>query len=100
MEERPKTSRGKAHPSPEEFFDYVIPSPDRKLSITNDHYEATDKTESYDGQQNIRSAGRTPHRPESIVAEFKLRLDSNQTQNNEKRIRVLGCWLFGSALRL
>lgn len=25
--ERPKTSRGKQHPSPEEFTDYVIPSP-------------------------------------------------------------------------
>lgn len=24
---RPKTSRGKSHPSPDEFFDYVVPSP-------------------------------------------------------------------------
>jgi hypothetical protein len=24
---RPKTSRGKSHPSPDEFFDYIIPSP-------------------------------------------------------------------------
>ena len=25
--QRPKTSRGKPHPSPDDFFDYVVPSP-------------------------------------------------------------------------
>lgn len=29
---RPKTSRGTSHPSPDAFFDYVIPSPVSKLS--------------------------------------------------------------------
>ena len=30
---RPTTSRGKARPSPEEFFDYVVPSPDRNAAL-------------------------------------------------------------------
>lgn len=30
---RPKTSRGKPHPSPDEFFDYVVPSPDSKSCV-------------------------------------------------------------------
>ncbi len=99
MEERPKTSRGKAHPSPEEFFDYVIPSPERKLSITNNQRDL-DNSQKYNARQNVRSAGRTPFRPESVSAEFQLRLNSVPTQNTDKRTRVLGCWLFGSVLRL
>jgi hypothetical protein len=35
MSERPKTSRGKQHPSPDEFASYVVPSPtyDRNRDI-------------------------------------------------------------------
>ena len=34
--ERPKTSRHKQHPTPDEFTDYVIPSPDRGLPRASD----------------------------------------------------------------
>lgn len=32
---RPTTSRGKPHPSPNEFFDYVVPSPVCKSTMSN-----------------------------------------------------------------
>jgi hypothetical protein len=35
--ERPKTSRGKQHPSPDEFTDYVVPSPMARRRLASDY---------------------------------------------------------------
>ncbi len=106
MYNRPKTSRGKAHPSPDEFFDYVVPSPIKRTPKMSEDDHSLLNSRNYHPQDprefNRRSAGRTPHHPESISVEcklsnFELELDVN---NEDKQIRILACWLFGSALKL
>lgn len=81
--DRPKTSRGKAHPSPDEFFDYVVPSP-----------------------QQEKQGKKQDKKPKVVFFNEKVAL-SSQTDDevlNEAakrdQIRMLGCWLFGSALRV
>jgi hypothetical protein len=114
---RPKTSRGKAHPSPDEFYDYVVPSPEKfpVLSQIQSNKILNSKKSVIESKplftsQDLRSAGRTPYRPESISAELQFQLcegDDNFSKiivsdeiTHEKHCRMLGCWLFGSALRL
>jgi len=68
---RPKTSRGKAHPSPDEFFDYVIPSPVKVKS----------------GAINVNSVTHLSDVQRDAI-------------NKKEQLRMLGCWLFGSALKI
>ena len=72
---RPKTSRGTSRPSPDEFASYVVPSPNR-----DDPYAVT--TSEVHGN-NIDSERR---------ALFTHML-------SEKDVYI-GCWLFGSLLRV
>jgi hypothetical protein len=121
---RPKTSRGKAHPSPDEFFDYVVPSPEKfpvlalnaknKQKNKNKNSSKGKKSEieskPFFSSQDLRSAGRTPYRPESVSAELQFQLNEEEDTfskiivgdeiTHEKHCRMLGCWLFGTALRL
>jgi len=103
---RPTTSRGKAHPSPDEFFDYVIPSPVKASARP----ESCTVNKKYDfplqSSHCIRSAGRTPFHPESISQEFQLSSNFNLQVINEnegrteQEVRMLACWLFGCALKV
>lgn len=167
---RPTTSRGKSHPSPDEFYDYVIPSPEpscrgtervvlRRTSSsesTNSENKGEDDNESdsdmiymdfelenspvenvnvisarptsapsgdhhsfanssYKQKQvaNLRVGGGegiNESKPTSIddtlendrrsVAEDNTNLSNEEVEALERKIRVLGCWLFGSALRI
>jgi len=152
---RPKTSRGKSHPSPDEFFDYVVPSPpatkyaDRIIfdpsaeSVgTNandistelgeaDTQDGTDISGNYD-MLDLNSQGPDGEDSEAATEEATFEEDvdgesevyeTNGSDNDEadiptpklakqlshnnsvdelrnKQIRMLGCWLFGSALRI
>ena len=105
---RPKTSRGTSRPSPDAFFNYVIPSPvnqngrdrllekgcsasmkkksdndDRKLIITKESYSrALSKTESSDKVEG-----------ESVD-------EREMTGTTQYSAIFTGCWLFGSLLRV
>jgi hypothetical protein len=174
---RPKTSRGKSHPSPDEFFDYVVPSPPPVKHISPDRFglSARDRAQEaiirrYSGDDN--DAGRNGHhqqqqpQQEAEVLEMgqgwenvsgegeydgddgnedadtneednvgedygdavvegeeeiydvsgadsdgppeesweaqqqrHIRMSGHDEQRN-KQVRMLGCWLFGSALRI
>jgi hypothetical protein len=82
--DRPKTSRGKAHPSPDEFFDYVVPSPVQAKAD-----KSKPKVVVFDAEANV-------HRAPTPSSEID---DINDAQKRDQ-IRMLGCWLFGSALRV
>ena len=68
--ERPKTSRGKQHPTPDEFTSYVTPSPVYK---------------------------RSPRR-ESSVLNIHDRSESGEVVHDEFDVEVFSIWLFGTAL--
>lgn len=73
--DRPKTSRGKPVPSPDEFFDYVIPSPTHDTSVS---------LLSFDN-------------PQTSDEPVECRKDPSSFDFN---VIKLGCWLFGSGLRV
>jgi hypothetical protein len=125
--ERPKTSRGISHPSPDEFFNYVIPSPeaeqedegrgqlelDRKEDHSQHHIVGTNTSDrmSHPSDTNSsRNFGGT-----ELTGNYE-ELGSDQVRHSlsekylleiylegvsrDKQIALLGCWLFGSALRI
>jgi len=104
---RPKTSRGKSHPSPDEFFDYIIPSPGtvrgkKEIEIISDAqsgskiapealYISVDKKK-LDSNVSIKT---------DITEDYLLSLHGEDNeQDRKKRITLVACWLFGSALRV
>jgi hypothetical protein len=180
---RPKTSRGKSHPSPDEFFDYVVPSPPPVKHISPDRFGVSAKdrvqeaiirrysSDENDGRsshrqqptqqeaevlemdrswQNVNEDGESDEYDEREDGEYGNEDgDTNEEDNNEpgdmgdavvegeeeiydvsgadsdgppeetweaqqqrhirmsgpdeqrnKQVRMLGCWLFGSALRI
>ncbi len=69
--ERPKTSRRIAHPTPEQFTNYIIPSPCQK-----------------ENQKHVLNLEDKFSRPNS----------SSGRRTEEKELVALGCWLFGSGV--
>lgn len=140
---RPKTSRGKSHPSPDEFFDYVVPSPppakhttDRmafynegqqpvprsELHSFSEDPEESDGADNYDMLDGIPEEDQDENNPaessniegeESVYEVNSFEGDATEDElqqrhigmkgadaQRNKQIRMLGCWLFGSALRI
>lgn len=162
---RPKTSRGKSHPSPDEFFDYVVPSPpatkyadrvifvneppssaesvgsnpnDHSVDVGEDseygydefakispHYDMLDLNQNVDGEESeaptedanytedleeeeeiYETNNSDPDEVTEVVDMPSPKLAQQLHQNGaldeqrNKQIRMLGCWLFGSALRI
>lgn len=138
---RPKTSRGKSHPSPDEFFDYVVPSPppakhgtDRLVledvdvvpssshlqTFSADPEDSDEVADNYDMMDGILEEDQDENQPEGDIEgeESVYEVNSFEGDGSEddlqqrhigmkgadeqrnKQIRMLGCWLFGSALRI
>lgn len=126
---RPKTGRGKAHPSPDEFFDYVVPSPDtgkiksnriliharnknkkntRGTASEDDESSVYTETSASTGKQSQTSASEgSSTRSRSVSVSSSTRLADNYMLGlnmegvaRDKQIALLGCWLFGSALKI
>lgn len=117
--DRPKTSRGKSHPSPEEFFDYIIPSPGGKGKKTDQANKKKSEFVSYfaDDQKDVaRPTGapllisvtnqqdsaksETDEKPD-FTEEYLLRMHNGDGKiDKKKRVTLAACWLFGSALRI
>lgn len=137
--DRPKTSRGKSHPSPDEFFNYIVPSPESnrrggrsRLVIDHANSDTASKTTSVaatDGgsEQDDQTTSSNSDHPHIKWSDAK---DEPTASNNgdgsqeeadterhaisdnyllginldgvsrDKQIALLGCWLFGSALRI
>eukprot|EP01038_Epipyxis_sp_PR26KG_P005112 gene5112-7123_t len=89
---RPKTSRGKAHPSPDEFFDYIIPSPDVKKKQPK-VIIFPNKSQKKNNNANILA------NKNKVDNQFSLHSDEDDSTPLDD-VRLLGCWLFGSALRV
>lgn len=127
--ERPKTSRGKSHPSPDEFFNYVVPSPEanRRGGRSRLVLEKDDASQSQvDDAVSTTSSKRHIKWNDSTPTTEPLESDTNDMSNiddneederhelsdnyllginldgvsRDKQIALLGCWLFGSALRI
>ena len=119
---RPTTSRGKSRPSPDEFFDYVVPSPQKSeggavVTLVFDspeqqqqheeEKEEEDKNKNIQ-KQNMQNTG-VPMEPyndsssESVMSsdsssmEFDQDSASMATLQREELVAI-GCWLFGSML--
>eukprot|EP01033_Poteriospumella_lacustris_P006554 gene6553-4725_t len=137
--DRPKTSRGKSHPSPDEFFNYIVPSPESnrrggrsRMVIDHANSDIASKTTSVaatDGgseqdDQTTSSNSEHPHIKWSDAKDEPAVSDNGDGPREEadterhaisdnyllginldgvsrdKQIALLGCWLFGSALRI
>ena len=111
---RPKTSRGTSHPSPDDFFDYVIPSPvskHGKIDLTVSSFLNLEKEKSDNnslrsktlGEKPLKSGNKTKKskklrstkKPKSVEAE---EIEKPALQPDETIF--IGCWLFGSLLRV
>ena len=79
---RPSTSRGKKKPTPDEFADYVVPSPER---------EKPDDSPVLQGKILVFGEG-SEEVKDGSTAEGKQKFNKNE------EIVAIGCWLFGSAL--
>ena len=87
---RPKTSRGKAHPSPDEFFSYVVPSPQRG--------SANDKTDDFVSFPANEQFTFAPSEYED--ADYNNKYYDNIIDDRSEQMRMLSCWLFGSLLKI
>jgi hypothetical protein len=99
--ERPKTGRGKAHPTPDDFFDYVVPSPDSGKHRTS-RLVIHPACSSTSGNNSAKiSTPRSRSSSSTRLAEDNYLLGINvDGVSREKQIKLLGCWLFGSALKI
>lgn len=101
--ERPKTSRGKSRPSPDEFYNYVVPSPDHNKGSRYNRmiFDRTNgkgavlvsddlKLKGFDGENS-----KQPEISDSVL--FGLNLNGIE---REKQVTLLACWLFGSSMRV
>lgn len=83
--ERPSTSRGKQKPTPDEFADYVVPSPERVKP--NESPVLQGKILVFEEKGSEEAKG-------SNTAEG----GREEGFNKKEEIVAIGCWLFGSAL--
>jgi len=123
---RPTTSRGKARPSPEEMFDYVVPSPDRRdrsqldrvasmLVFEDSNQEQPEEPKetvspfqqrkiAQDAAQKLQQPARVykvaQEYDDSDSTDSGSQMDASEASQLERseRLAALGCWLFGSAL--
>jgi hypothetical protein len=86
-ENRPKTSRGKSHPSPDEFYSYIITSPNYEQLVSSTRLHNYEHHENYDRHENYGDTGVND-------------VDNSSGSDRDKQMRMLGCWLFGSLLRM
>jgi hypothetical protein len=106
---RPKTSRKTHEPSPDEFFDYVIPSPTgktppanrlvinhraRKAVLMSDDNKITDEDDLEEEELNPTVGGSN-----EISNNYLLGLNLEGINRN-KQVALLGCWLFGCAMKI
>ena len=82
---RPKTSRGTSRPSPDEFASYVVPSPNR-----DDPYAVTTSEEDHPQSSRLQVHGNNIDSERRALFTHML---------SEKDVYI-GCWLFGSLLRV
>ena len=80
--ERPSTSRGKKKPTPDEFADYVGPSPERTLKTSESPLQGKVLLFEDETSEEVKSSTE----PEV------------QKYSKTDEIVAVGCWLFGSAL--
>jgi hypothetical protein len=110
---RPKTSRGKHNPSPDEFFDYVIPSPDtKKLTANRLIISKEDKERGKSGKLTLFADEEELTSIHSQQSQATSNSDRHDISDNyllglnldgisrDKQLALLGCWLFGSVLRV
>jgi len=118
---RPTTSRGKARPSPEEMFDYVVPSPDRRSHLDDVASTLVFEDSSPELQQPAvpkvtpfqqRQSDRAQVAAQDTAARFAADYDDSDSSDScsqadaseasqlerSERLVALGCWLFGSAI--
>jgi hypothetical protein len=88
---RPSTSRGKQRPTPEEFADYVVPSPDR---TTQGGSPLQGKVLVFDGDGAQQGVNNSNNRNNDV----KQQQQQQQQIENDEELVAVGCWLFGSAL--
>ena len=107
---RPTTSRGKARPSPEEMFDYVVPSPDRRSHL--DDVASTLVFEDSSPELQQRQSDRAQVAAQDTATRFAADYDDSDSSDSgsqadaseasqlerSERLVALGCWLFGSAI--
>jgi len=88
-ENRPKTSRGKSHPSPDEFYSYIITSPNYEQLVSSTRYHHHHHhNKHHEHHENYGGTGVND-------------VDNSSSGNDrDKQMRMLGCWLFGSLLRM
>jgi hypothetical protein len=79
---RPKTSRGSRNPPPDDFFSYVVPSPNRDFE--------TSRLQVHSSNDDHRGALAPSSSSTTTPQHYVL---------TEKDVYI-GCWLFGSLLRV
>jgi hypothetical protein len=103
LSNRPKTGRGKHNPNPDEFFDYILPSPsNRKGSssrlVIDPETERGVLLEDRRGG-NVDFGRNISSERHEISDKYLLGLNLEGISRN-KQVALLGCWLFGSALKI
>ena len=130
---RPKTSRGTSHPSPDDFFDYVIPSPLSKHGIESSFISMDEgdneiiprgeinidrgnngvtkkvnkekKEKKSKKEEKVEKRGK---REKKIKKEKKVEVRGSEDEDDRhvemvmrrEQTIFMGCWLFGSLLRV
>lgn len=112
---RPKTSRGTSHPSPDAFFDYVIPSPVSKLngdsdvngfaSVMNFERELDTGLEEGISTMKIKKTKKIKKIKKSKKSMLQVdieieNLEQRQLKQQQEDIIYIGCWLFGAMIRV
>jgi hypothetical protein len=101
LSNRPKTGRGKHNPNPDEFFDYILPSPSNRKGISS-RLVIDPETERgvllEDRRGKNIDFGISSERHE-ISDKYLLGLNLEGI-SRKKQVALLGCWLFGSALKI
>eukprot|EP01039_Chlorochromonas_danica_P002558 gene2560-2799_t len=91
--ERPKTSRGKSHPSPDEFYSYVVASPVRSADPSRlvIHETDEDATSSQPSSEDVRKGE---------LSDAYFRGLNMEGVASDRQVALLACWLFGSLMRV
>lgn len=107
---RPKTSRGTSHPSPDAFFDYVIPSPLYKKGNVSDNSASCflNLVKSKSNEQNSTAKSGSGKASSKTKGKFRTKQSKNMEQREglnralqrQDEAIFTGCWLFGSLLRV
>ena len=105
---RPKTSRGTSRPSPDAFFDYVIPSPvnqNRRDRLIEKSFSASMKKKSSTHGEELmltkESYSRALSKTESSDKMDGESADAREMTGTTQYSAIsTGCWLFGSLLRV